>query len=234
MKKQTIQQKHLLNATFLNKEGKIIKVSDIIDQDDCWFLKRTNSWIVTHNGIKQIAKEAGISSNYDVEESANVIPDYRNELEYIVRVTIKCNAKKEKKQGCIHSDEDFSIATGEANRVNTPNRGRGFLRKMAEKRAFDIAVLEHLNLYTTVFSEEESSDFQRNSKQDTLLMPGSQEFERIVEDINAILNSKDIADLKKVKKQIKTKIKNKEYSDKQIEYLRILYKEEMVKKETSF
>jgi len=32
---------------------------------------------------------------------------------------------------------------------------------MAEKRAFDIAVLEHLQLYSSVFSEEESQEFER-------------------------------------------------------------------------
>lgn len=224
---------HLINATFLDKEGKKTNVSDVINKDDCWFLTKANSWILTHNAIKTIANIAGISKNFEVEESPNVVPDYKNELEHIVRVTIKCNAKK-KDEGCIHSDENDLTITGESNRVNTPYKGRGYLRKMAEKRAFDIAVLEHLNLYSSVFSAEESAEFEQKTNKEPDVMPGTKEFEDITTEINAILNSKDITILKKVGKKIKSGVKEKKYTEKQIVYLRDLYQKEYGKKNVEF
>ena len=226
----------LINSTFLDKNGKKIKVKDVVNKDDCWFLNKANAWILTHQAIKTIARIAGISINYDVEESANIIPNYANELEHIVRVTIHCSAKNKSTTGtgCIHSDESKLTITGEANRINTPHRGRGFLRKMAEKRAYDIAVLEHLGLYTTAFSEEEAKDFNNKTEKEPVLMPGSQEFERIVVEINAILNATTLPELKKVGHKIKAGIKINKYTDIQLKYLRDLYEREYGRKATEF
>ena len=224
----------LVTSTFLDKKGKTVNVSDIIDKDDCWYLKRANSWILSHKAIKKIANVAGISKNYIVEESNNIVPDYKNELEHIIRVTIKCNAKRKakSKKGCIHSDEDTLTVTGEANRINTPNRGRGYLRKMAEKRAFDIAVLEHLDLYSSVFSEEEAASYESKKTKEPDLMPGTIEFENIVTEINAILNAKKHTNMKKVAIKIKKLLKENKYTFKQIKYLRELYKQEYGKRNT--
>jgi len=225
---------HLINATFLNKEGKEVKVSDVIGEHDCWYLNKVGKHILTHAAIKSIARIAGISMNYDVEESPNVVPDYRNELEHIVRVTIHCKAKESEKGGCIHSDERDLTVTGESNRVSTPNRGRGYLRKMAEKRAFDIAVLEHLNLYTSIFSEEESADFEDKKEKEPILMPGTKDFESIVTEINAILNSDSMDRLKIVGGKIRARINKKKYNEKQIKYLKELYQREYGKKSDAF
>ena len=233
--KKTKQKNSLITASFLDKKGKKVNISKILTKDDCWFLKKANSWILTHKAIKKIANLAGISKNYEVEESKNIVPAYTNHQEHIVRVTIHCNAKKDKKGSCVHSDENFLIVTGEANNKNTPNnRGRGYLRKMAEKRAYDIAVLEHLELYSSVFSEEESIDFEQKKERATSLVPGSQEFERITTEINAILNTKTLADLKRVARKIKKGIKESKYTDKQINYLRELHKKEYGKKNKEF
>lgn len=235
MKKKTDETKNefLINASFKNKEGKMTNVKDIIGKDSCWYLNKASSWILTHNAIKTIANTAGISKNYKVEESQNIIPDYKNELEHIVRVTIECNAKT-KEGKCIHSDEDKLTITGEANRINTPNKGRGYLRKMAEKRAFDIAVLEHLNLYSSVFSEEESAEFEQKSRREPEIMPGTKEFEEIVNEVNAVLNASTISELKKVSRKIKAGIKIVKYSEKQIKYLRELYQKEYGRKNSEF
>ena len=177
--------------------------------------------------------------NYDVVESPNILPSYENELEHIVRVTIKCKAdrlrgKKVKKGECVHSNENFLTITGEANRKNTPNRGRDYLRKMAEKRAFDIAVLKHIGLYTSVFSEEESDNFKKEpqslAEKVPSLMPGSKLFLMIAEDVNSILNSEDKESLTAAAAQIKAKLDNKEYvSEHQVEYLRQLYQKQHAK-----
>lgn len=234
-KDKTRVDSHLINATFFSKTGKKVNVADVIQKEDCWFLKKANSWILTHNAIKIIANIAGISKNYDVEESANIVPDYKNELEHIVRVTIHCNAKTKKKdETCVHSDENNLTITGEANRINTPNRGRGYLRKMSEKRAFDIAVLEHLGLYSSVFSEEESDKFEQKKEKEPDILPGTKDFEVIVPEINLILNSKTLADLKVVGKKIKDEVKENKFSENQVVYLRELYQKEFGKKNAEF
>ena len=232
MKKLKDNKKILIDSTFLNKKGKKVKVNDVINENDCWFLRREKKWILTHRAIKTIAQIAGISKNYEVEESPNIVPDYKNDLEHIVRVTIKCNAKGKTKKSCVHSDENTLTVTGEANRISVGNKGKGYLRKMAEKRAYDIAVLEHLDLYSSIFSEEEATKFETKKEPD--LLPHTKEFEFIVKEINAILNSKNSVKLLSVSNKIKVGIKINKYSDKQIKYLKELWILESGKKMCKF
>jgi hypothetical protein len=228
----------IMNESFLDSSGKEVKISSIIDKDDCWTLKSKENlkWILTHKAIKKIAEIAGISKNYDVEESETK-PEYKNELEHLIRVTIKCNAKA-KGAGCIHSDEKTQTITGEANRINTPDRGRGYLRVMAEKRAYDIAVLEHLSLRDKVYSKEEADDFasdeEMKKRKEPTIMPGTREFEQINKEINAILNANDIKMLEKIAKGLKKRVAENKYTEKQIKYLRELYGKEIAKHKEYF
>lgn len=231
----------LEDFSFLDKNGKQIKISEVIDKTtDCWLLKNKSLWILTHAGVEKIAARAGISKNYDVEESKNVTPTYQNELEHIVRVTLKCNAvhktgTAESDLKCVHSDENTLTVTGESNRINTPNRGRGYLRKMAEKRAWDIAVLKHLDLYSAIYSEEEADDFKNPGEdRESKIMPGSKEFEAIVEEINMILNADSKTALKEVGKKIKKFIKDGKYSEKQEQYLISLGKKQIAELSDEF
>lgn len=231
-KEKTEQKENITDSTFLDKAGKKINLKDIITEEECWYLKREKKWILTHAAIKKIALLAGISPNYKVEESKNITPSYSNELEHIVRVTIICTATKKNKKGCIHGPETELTITGEANRMSTPNRGRGYLRKMAEKRAFDIAVLEHLGMYSSVFSEEEAEKFEQ--KKEPSIMPCTPEFEAMSTELNAILAAKTTVQLKKIAKKIKAGVKIKKYSVQQIEYLRTIYANEYGKKNSTF
>ncbi len=230
---EKINTDELINSYIFSKEGKKINLKDVITKEECWYLKRGNKWILTHNAIKKIAVIAGISKNYEVVESANIIPDYKNELEHVVRVTIHCLSKKKNGVGCIHSDEETLTVTGEANRLSAPDKGRTYLRKMAEKRGFDIAVLEHLNLYSSHFSSEEEAPHYEK-KREPSLMPGMKEFETITIEINAILNSEGKEALKKVGKRIGKGIEIKKYTDMQIVFLRNLYQREIGKKNSAF
>lgn len=218
-KAPTVDQK-ITDATFLDKDGKLTKLTNVISQNDCWFVERENRHALAHRAIKKIADVAGISKSYDVEESPNVIPSYRNELEHIVRVTIKCLAKKNKK-GCVHNSLEKTITvTGEANRINTPVLGRGYLRKMAEKRAYDLAVLEHLNLHTTTFSEEESETMLGRKVEDVQSVSiMSTDLEFLREDINAILLAKDVKELNNLIVEILKKRDMKRYSPVQFSFI---------------
>lgn len=222
------QTKSKTEATFLNKEGKETKVSDIISEDDCWLLRKEGKWVLTHKAIQKIASEAGISKKYDVEESENISPSYKNELEHVVRVTIHCPVKgKNQKTGCIHDPYDDShTATGEANKLNTSvNRGRAYLRKMAEKRAYDIAVLEFLGLNSMIFSEEESENFM--SKESKNEIPSDSitnvELEHLGEEISLLTKSLTKTDLRNAVKKIKEWEKEKQYNATQKAFLKELH-----------
>lgn len=229
-KKTEIKQEEISDNTFVDCTGKKVNLKDVITEKECWYAKREKKWILTHQAIKKIASVAGISHNYNVEESSNISPSYINELEHIVRVTIKCTALTD--NGCVHGNETTMTVTGEANRISTPTRGRGYLRKMAEKRAFDIAVLEHVGLYSSVYSEEESEKYEQ--KQEPTIMPCTPEFEAITTELNAILSATTTVQLKKIGKKIKAGIKVGKYSVLQIDYLRIIYANEYGKKNKSF
>ena len=99
MAKKKDEKKHngfsVEDMTFLDKTGTKVKVSDfIVDKErDCWYLRNKGLWIMNHATVERLAAAAGISMNYDVEESQTVIPSYQNELAYILRITIRCKSK---------------------------------------------------------------------------------------------------------------------------------------------
>jgi len=225
-------KEEIIEASFLDKNGKSVNVKDVIDKSDCWKGPK-DKWIITFKAAKHLAKLAGISKNFEVEESKNIIPDYKNDLAYIVRVTIKCNAcaSKLNKEECVHGERTLT-ATGEANRKNTSHRGNDYLRKMSEKRGYIIAVLEHLDLYSAIYCEDESEEFEQ--KKEPRIMPGTRDFESIVIEINAILECKTEQELKKVGRKIKAGVKVNKYNAKQLEYLRNLYNSNHAKKLQSF
>lgn len=233
MAKKQEKNEELITATFLDKNGKIIKVSDVVGKEDCWKQKGGEKFIITYKALKHIANLAGISKTFEVEESNKIIPDYRNDLEYIVRVTITCKAKSSKKcpDECIHGERKMT-ATGEANRLNCPYRGRDYLRKMAEKRGHMIAILEHLDLYSAIYCEDEAEVF--TIEKEPNILPGMPAFEAIVTEINALINAKDDKELKRIGKKIKAGIKVKKYNNMQLKYLRELYQKELARRQPTF
>lgn len=221
-------KKTTTDATFLSKEDTIVKVSDIISEEDCWFLRKEGKWVLTHGAIKKIAAAAGISKKYDVEESENISPSYKNELEHVVRVTIHCPVKRAgQKRGCIHDDyEDSHVATGEANKLNTTiNRGRSYLRKMAEKRAYDVAVLEFLGLNSMIFSEEESESFM--SKEHKAEIPSESitnvDLEQLSSEITLLAKATNKTELRAAVREIKKLEKEKEYNATQRSFLKEMH-----------
>lgn len=214
----------ITEATFLNKKGLTVKVKDIITQDECWYLEKERKYVLSHRAVQKLAAVGGISKSYDVEESA-ILPDYKNGMEHIVRVTIKCNGKHpEDSECCIHNEEKTLTVTGEANRQNTSVRGVGYLRKMAEKRAYDIAVLEHLGLYSTIFSEEESEGFRHEPVEYTQSVSIlNTDIEHVRAEINELLKSKTDAELSAAWKIVEEKQKTEEITKTQKAFLMNVY-----------
>lgn len=222
----------LTEATFLDKLGHKIKVADVVTQDECWYVEKEKRWVLSHRAIQKIAAIAGISNNYDVEESPTIQPTYKNELEHIVRVTIKCLTKRRGRgtSGCIHNAlENTLTVTGEANKLNTPVRGRGYLRKMAEKRAYDVAVLEHLGLYDTTFSEEESAAITDKSFQSVGTIDISNvELEALNEEINMLVDCDSHDKFNKAIATIEAKKQTRAYNDTQLAFLENLKNDRLI------
>lgn len=217
-------KKIVTDATFINRTGQVMKVSDVVTERDCWYIEKENRWVLAHRAIQKIAALAGISKNYTVEESPNVQPSYKNELEHIVRVTITCHARRTGRgasKGCHHDKLDNTLTvTGEANKLNTPVKGRGYLRKMAEKRAFDIAVLEHLDLYDTTFSEEESETMMgRNVGEYHSVEISNVDLEALADEVNMLVDCDTKAKLAKVEKILTERKAEKKYTEKQVKFL---------------
>jgi hypothetical protein len=169
--------------------------------------------------VKKLARIAGISKNFEVIESENIVPSYKNELEHIVRIKIKCLSKIADAGGqCMHDVEDFTIATGEANRTNTSWRGKERLRMMAEKRGYDIAVLEHIGIHSMALSEEESETFAQDYDPNTHIY--DTDIEATSKEVNAINAALDEEMLDKAAKKIKTKATKGEFTERQLEFLR--------------
>lgn len=209
-------------VTFIDRTGTEVKISDAVSKAECWYSEKETRWVLAHKAIQKIAALAGISRTFEVTESPTIQPSYKNELEHIVRVTIKCYAKNGKlKKSCLH-DENSNVhtATGEANKLNTPVRGRGYLRKMAEKRAYDIAVLEHLGIYDTTFSEEESETMMgRNPADFQAKSVSNVDIEALKDEINMLTDCDSKPKLTNVEKIIKERTDKKAYTEKQLEFL---------------
>ena len=219
------ENKILTDATFLNHLGSVVRVADVVTEKECWYVAKEKRWVLAHRAIQKIAALAGVSKNYAVEESPTIQPNYKNELEHIVRVTIKCVSKPAKgKKGCRHDEFDNTLTvTGEANKLNTPVRGRGYLRKMAEKRAFDIAVLEHVGLYDTTFSEEESETMLGKDVGSQSVEISNADLEALKEEINMLVECDTEAKLANVVKLIAGRKTN--YKEAQQKFLNHLVKD---------
>lgn len=210
----------LENATFFTKNGQIEKVANVIEPHDVWQTKDGIN-ILSHAAVKKLARLAGISKNYDVLESERVEPSYKNELEHIVRIRIKCLAHNGNEGECYHDVEDHMIATGEANRNNTSWRGKDRLRMMAEKRGYDIAVLEHIGLHTMAYSEEESESFSRDADDKKQIF--DTDIEAIASEINMINTCGSEEELLETAKKLKVKRKKGTYTAPQLDFLYGIY-----------
>lgn len=208
----------LIDSTFYNADGQLTKVSAILDDTDFWQTKDGLN-IISHQAVKKLARIAGISKNYEVEES-KIDPSYKNELEHIVRVKIRCIRVNED-GSCVHGPESYQVATGEANRNNTSWRGKDRLRMMAEKRGYDIAVLEFLGLHTSIYSEAESESFERDAEQKKQIY--DTDIEAVASEINMINTCGDVAELEKVAEQLKAQRLQGKYTEAQLDFLYGIY-----------
>ncbi len=211
------------DATFLTKDGAKMRIGDVISEEDDTWRTKDGVNVISHYAVKKLARLAGISKSYKVFESERVVPNYKNELEHIVRIKINCLAQQgvDGEGSCIHDIENHITITGEANRNNTSKSGTSRLRMMAEKRGYDIAVLEHIGIHSKALSEEESENFAKEPVQTNLLY--DTDLENVATEINMLNACLDEQQLAAAAATIKEKAATGAFTEPQLEFLRGLH-----------
>jgi hypothetical protein len=203
---------------FLNKEGKGITLDKVLSQEDYWLSRnrRGDSWIISHRGVEKIAKVAGIKPQINTEFELQVSPSYQNAMDREVVARMICEADLPLGK-CVHGSDSQFKSTGEASRLNTGARGGSYMRIMAEKRAYDRGVLQHLELdeKVNIYSVEEAEGFEQEDKR----KPDDEVIVKLSNIINEILNTKSKEELN----QIAEKIRKQEYDLQELEYLKGLW-----------
>ena len=195
---------------FLDKEGKEVDLRSILVEGDWWSLAGRNKsvTILTHDAVKKIANCAGVQlKKYDILTQ----PDCYNNYQYTMQCTVECR-------------NSTYIEIGESNRNNLGAKGRGNPANMAQKRAYDRAVLSAVGIVGMLSADEliDDNKGEQIQKVDALT---HEELRAIAPAINQILLAKTKIDLQKF--SIKMKEKSKNYKDNQLVYLRELFKKKV-------
>ena len=203
--------------SFANKDGKVIHLKTFLKEGDWWELKNSHKVVIilTHDAIKRISDEAGIRT--DPDYTVLTQPSVYNNYQSTYQVKICDNTGR------------CSVEIGESNKSNLGPRGRNNPANMAQKRAYDRAVLRHLGIIGTC-GEDELPDEEDNKKNMDKLSYDEQK--AISTLINEIINAKN----KKELTEFKTKMKKlvNQYTIQQVEVLRNLWKKSLANLEKTF
>lgn len=200
-----------LEQTFKDKAGKITKLINVISRDDVWEQKgRTfKATIISHEGVKKIADRAGISK--DVDYTVLTQPTAYNNYQYTIQVKVKRIVH-------LNGEENSASEIGEANRNNLRSRGRANPANMAQKRAYDRAVLRLLDIKGILSEEELADEEPQNDMPEELTHDERKEIAPIINKLLLAKDNKDLILFASFMKEQKEKCK-----DNQLEYLRKLY-----------
>lgn len=211
-KKQVEKKKKIpegLEQKIKTAQGKFIKLISILTPKEVWETSgNTKRTIITHDGIKKIADTAGV--NKDPEYVVLTQPDVYNNYQYTIQVKI-C-----RKNECV-------TEIGEANRGNLGSKGRNNPANMAQKRAFDRAVLRLLGI-TGILSEEELSDDEDYNKKEMDNLT-HEDRRKIAPAVNQLLLAKSKNDMIAFDRKMKTEAKK--YESNQLDYIRRLYQKRL-------
>src|SRR6187399_3026937 len=86
--KEEVSRLEGLEQEFINKKGKTVKLKKVLGEKDWWELKKQKyiTYIVTHNGVKRIAEEAGILKT--PQYVTKVEGTYSNNGTWVVECTV--------------------------------------------------------------------------------------------------------------------------------------------------
>lgn len=190
--------------------GKVVHLSDFLKEGDWWETKGhgVKRQILTHDACKKIAEKANLRA---VDYQILTQPSTQNGYQY----TILCVLE--------HSKNGKFIEIGESNNRNLGARGRRNPANMAQKRAFDRAVLNALGI-TGLLSEEELSDEEQEETMDQLTMEEQKGIAVFINHINLAKKKEDLYDFNKRMAADGKAGKLDNFSETQLDYLRLLYK----------
>lgn len=198
-----------LQQFFNDDKGVPVKLASILTEKDFWQTggKRVMT-ILTHDCVKRLADVAGLSKKVGYKILTQ--PDAYNNYQYTIEVTV-CR---------LSNPDDCAVEIGEANRNNLGSKGRQNPANMAQKRAYDRAVLRLLGI-TGLLSEEELSD-EENNNQKEMDSISPDDVKLIAPLVNQLLLAKTKEQLIQFNNSMKTKAAN--CKPEQLDYLRKLYK----------
>ena len=191
---------------------KTIKLATFLKDGDWWEQKSrgTKKYILTHDVVKRIAKEAGLkATKYEILTQ----PTSTNNYQCTMMVTME-------------GKDGEHVELGESNRSNLGARGRRNPANMAQKRAFDRAVLGALGI-TGLLSEEELSDEEIKKEMDTLTIDEQRALAPMINQINLSKTKENLYEFNRGMKKNVQDGKFDEFSDTQLDYLRLLYKKKV-------
>jgi hypothetical protein len=191
-------------------------LKDFLEEGDWWELKSSKRvvYIVLHEAVKKIANKAGISTNikYDILTQPSTTNNY----------TICMQATITDSKGRITTD------LGESSRDNLGIRGRSNPMNMAQKRAYDRAVFNHLGI-TGILGEDELPDTEEPKEMDKLTFDEQKS-------IVPMLNELFAATTKPLMSAFNKKMQKEKggFSVGQLELLRGVYKKQLAQLTKSF
>lgn len=205
-----------LEQTFKNKAGKATPLSKVLKDGDWWELKsRGNiSYIITHNAVKKLADAAGIWT--DVDYSILTQPSHENNYQQTWQARVR-------------DTKTSTTEIGEVNRNNLGSRGKNNPANMAQKRAYDRAVLRHLGI-VGFLGEDELPDREEEKMEN--LSPD--EAKAIVDLLNEIFALKDKTELEAFDVKMRELKDQAIYSERQIDVLRNARSNMLIKFSNSF
>lgn len=169
-------------------------------------------WLIRRDAVRKIADAGDI-----VSFSKTTIFSPTIDNNYLVAFDVTVTDKSGKS----------TTMLGEASNENTRGISRMYKALTAERRGYVRAVLTHLNL-RNLYGEDEFVEEEVELEEDA--MPSKEEFDGIEKHINAILNAASKEDLVAAGDSIKSEVET--LSDKQMNYLRELYKKYLAKFES--
>lgn len=192
-----------LDQGFRNKKGNVVYLDKFLKKAEWWTLKRKDriAVILTHNAVKRIADEAGIKGDPKYEILTQ--PSYTNNFQYLIQATI-CD-----------QDGRCTSELGESNRSNLGSRGRQNPANMAQKRAYDRAVLRHLGIEGILGEDELEEEKEVDVK---TLSP--EQAKSIAPLINRLLSVKKKSEIDEFNREMKTKASS--FQEEQLSVLRNL------------
>jgi len=203
-----------LEQSFKSSTGKVVFLKEVLTKDDWWELKKGRSKveILTHSAIQKIADLAGIDRV--VAYTILIEPSYTNNYQLSIEAKITRNNE------CVNE-------IGEVNRSNLGKRGKNNPTNMAQKRAFDRAVLRLLGI-EGMLSEEELADAD-DTEMDHLTIDQQK---KVAPLLSEIILCKSKTELNAFSKKMKTDKSN--YTEDEITYLRKLWKKQLSELTSAF